>query len=81
MKDTPNIFNGLPSIDLDDNWETTPWNKKVVYYSRPPEIPAFAYDFATNHPKAKEVWDDYSKIGGNVFNKFVSYVKYYKKNI
>jgi len=78
----------LEGVDFDD-FEADR-ERKRVYFSRPPEIMAFAYDVATQSPKPPGVegaqgWRDtvkeYQDIGGDVYDLFLKYVKDYNKAI
>ena len=80
-KEYPGWIGSYKQIDLPGNWENIPWEKKVAYYSRPPEIMAFAFDAASNHPRAYEAIDDYQKIGGDVLGLFNRYVQEYRQRL
>jgi len=81
----PELFDGLPFIDLPDEWSDATDEQKEIYYSRPPEIMAFAYDYAasvtTPDGAPDEIYEDYEKIGGEVFETFKKYVEAYKKKL
>jgi len=77
----------LEGVDWDD-FEADR-ERKRVYFSRPPEIMAFAYDVATRAPAPpgegitgwQETIKEYQDIGGDVYDLFLKYVKDYNKAI
>ena len=72
----------LEGVDWDD-FEADR-ERKRVYFSRPPEIMAFAHDVSTQAaaPPGQVEWRDtvkeYQDIGGDVYDVFLTYVKDYK---
>jgi hypothetical protein len=74
----PGILKKLPS--LDGKAMTSEANKKKYYYTRHPEIMAYAYDTAmgVNAEKTKKI---YQSIGGREYELFVYYLESYKKSI
>ena len=80
-KQIPQIFDGLPELDLDgvdwDDFKNNP-SKKKTYMSRHPEIMAFAFDAAYGID-AEDTIKEYERIGGEVLSLFQYYVKEYKK--
>jgi hypothetical protein len=72
----PGIFKGLPA--LSHKFVSTEKYKQKHYYSRPPEIMAFAYDTAMGVDVAKNE-KTFKAIGGEVYELFTHYVDEYKK--
>ena len=86
MREMPEILKGLPEIDLGDSWETSSPAQQQKYYSRPPEIMAFAYDYvadvgASSGATREELYNAYEEIGGEVFETFKKYIEAYKKRL
>lgn len=72
----PGIFKGLP--ELSHKFVSSEKYKQKHYYSRPPEIMAFAYDTAMGVDAAKNE-KTFKAIGGEVYDLFTHYVQEYKK--
>ena len=82
MKEWPGWIESFGEIDLPPgDFGKLPAEQMVSYYSRPPEIMAFAFDVASGHPKAQENIDIYQKIGGDVFELFNKYIQEYKQKL
>tara|TARA_R110000751_G_C13456767_1_gene444853 strand:- start:8 stop:532 length:525 start_codon:yes stop_codon:yes gene_type:complete len=86
MREMPELFKGLPEIDLGDSWEESSPAQIQRYYSRPPEIMAFAYDYvadvgASSGSTREELYNSYEEIGGDVFETFKKYIEAYKKQL
>ena len=86
MREIPELFNGLPEIDLGDSWEESSPGQQQKYYSRGPEIMAFAYDYvadvgASSGATREELYNSYEEIGGEVFEMFKKYIEAYKKQL
>ena len=69
-------------IDLEgvdwDNFEADR-ERKRAYFSRPPEIMAFAYDVAAQTNKWQTTVKEYQDIGGEVLQVFERYIKEYQR--
>jgi len=87
QKEMPELFAG--SLEgagaLPTDWDEATDKQKEKYFSVPAEIMAFAYDYAANvtAPDAtpEDIYNDYEKIGGEVFEKFKKYVETYKEKL
>ena len=86
-RDMPELFAG--SLEgagaLSGGWDEATDKQKEKYFSVPAEIMAFAYDYAANitslDASPEETYEEYEKIGGEVFEKFKKYVEAYKKRL
>jgi len=86
-RDMPELFAG--SLEgagaLSGGWDEATDKQKEKYFSVPAEIMAFAYDYAANIPtpdaSPEETYEEYEKIGGEVFEKFKKYVEAYKEKL
>ena len=86
-RDMPELFAG--SLEgagaLSGAWDETTDKQKEKYFSVPAEIMAFAYDYAANvttpDGTPEDIYNDYEKIGGEVFEKFKKYVETYKEKL
>ena len=74
----PGILKNLPS--LEGKAMASEKNKKKYYYTRHPEIMAYAYDtsMGINAEKTKKI---YQSIGGREHELFIYYLELYKKAI
>ena len=85
MRELPELYDGLPPVDLGSSFEESSTEQQQKYYSRPPEIMAFAYDYAANITSGgvspDELYQDYEEVGGEVFEIFKKYVEAYKKRL
>ena len=80
---TTDLLKNLPPLDLGDpevDWDNfdNDIERKKFYYSRPPEIMAFAWTYIIN--KDDTIKKEYARLDKKIYAIFVNYVNQYKNH-